>query len=165
MKRRLIAGVLALAAALPFTACRDERRELPRVPGGATTVPGVRQSELPRAAPEAVAMRNPYEGNSQALADGERYYNWYNCSGCHFNGGGGMGPPLMDDEWIYGREPQNIYATIMEGRPEGMPSFRGLLPEDAAWKVVAYVRSLEAEGGRQTGGDGGSGGDSSGGGS
>jgi cytochrome c oxidase cbb3-type subunit 3 len=26
-----------------------------------------------------------------------------NCSGCHANGGGGMGPALMDDEWIYGK--------------------------------------------------------------
>ena len=53
-----------------------------------------------------------------------------------------MGPPLMDDVWIYGSEPQNIYATIVEGRPNGMPSFRGKIPEQQVWELVAYVRSM-----------------------
>ena len=53
-----------------------------------------------------------------------------------------MGPPLMDDEWIYGSEPQNIYATIVEGRPNGMPSFRGKIPDQQVWELVAYVRSM-----------------------
>lgn len=160
MKRRHPAGVLALAAVLPLLACRDERRELPRVPGGTGVGTGVRQSELPGGAPAAVPMRNPYEGNRQALADGERLYHWYNCSGCHFAGGGGIGPPLMDDDWIYGGEPQNIFNTIMEGRPNGMPSYRGLLPQEAAWQVVAYVRSLSGEEGAPA--DSGNSGESSG---
>lgn len=53
-----------------------------------------------------------------------------------------MGPPLMDNNWIYGSEPQNIFATIMEGRPNGMPSFRNRIPEYQAWEIVGYVRSL-----------------------
>jgi len=51
----------------------------------------------------------------------------------------------MDDKWIYGASPENIYASIMEGRPNGMPSFRGHLTEDQAWKIVAYVRSMSAQ--------------------
>jgi cytochrome c oxidase cbb3-type subunit 3 len=65
-----------------------------------------------------------------------------NCSGCHFQGGGGIGPPLMDSEWIYGSEPENIFETIVEGRPNGMPSFRGKLGNDQIWQLVAYVRSM-----------------------
>ena len=65
-----------------------------------------------------------------------------NCNGCHAAGGGAMGPALMDETWIYGSGPQNIYATIMEGRPNGMPSFRGRIPDEQAWQIVAYVRSL-----------------------
>jgi cytochrome c oxidase cbb3-type subunit 3 len=48
----------------------------------------------------------------------------------------------MDDVWIYGSEPANIYATIVEGRPNGMPSFGGHIPDEQVWQLVAYVRSM-----------------------
>ena len=48
----------------------------------------------------------------------------------------------MDDKWIYGSDPQNIFETVVEGRPNGMPSFKGRIPEDQAWQIVAYVRSM-----------------------
>ena len=44
--------------------------------------------------------------------------------------------------WIYGSQPQNIHDTIIQGRPNGMPSFRNRIPEYQAWEIVAYVRSL-----------------------
>jgi cytochrome c oxidase cbb3-type subunit 3 len=69
-------------------------------------------------------------------------YSWFNCNGCHANGGGGMGPPLIDDRWIYGGSIENIVATIREGRPNGMPSFRGKIPDDQIWEIAAYVRSM-----------------------
>jgi cytochrome c oxidase cbb3-type subunit 3 len=77
-----------------------------------------------------------------AINEGKRLYSWFNCVGCHANGGGGMGPPLIDATWIYGSTPANIYSSIMEGRPNGMPAFYGKIPEQEAWKIVAYVRSL-----------------------
>ena len=49
---------------------------------------------------------------------------------------------LADDEWIYGSDPANIFATITEGRPNGMPPFRGRLPNYQVWELVAYVRAL-----------------------
>jgi cytochrome c oxidase cbb3-type subunit 3 len=87
-------------------------------------------------------VKNPYQGNPFSISEGQRLYDWYNCSGCHFRGGGGIGPPLMDDFWIYGGEPPNIYATIVEGRPNGMPSFRGKIPSYEIWEIVAYVQSM-----------------------
>jgi cytochrome c oxidase cbb3-type subunit 3 len=48
----------------------------------------------------------------------------------------------MDANWIYGAEPANIFATIVQGRPNGMPSFRGRIPEYQVWQLVAYVRSM-----------------------
>ena len=39
------------------------------------------------------------------------------------NGGGGMGPALIDEQWSYGHEADQIYRTILEGRPNGMPAF------------------------------------------
>ena len=53
-----------------------------------------------------------------------------------------MGPPLMDSRWVYGSEPENIFATIMQGRPNGMPAFRGRIPQQQVWQIVAYVRSI-----------------------
>ncbi|HEX9981792.1 MAG TPA: c-type cytochrome [Thermoanaerobaculia bacterium] len=87
-------------------------------------------------------VENPYAYNAHAIAEGQRLYTWFNCVGCHANGGGGMGPPLMDVRWRYGSDPENIYATIMEGRPNGMPSFRGKIAEHQVWQLVAYVQSL-----------------------
>jgi cytochrome c oxidase cbb3-type subunit 3 len=51
----------------------------------------------------------------------------------------------MDRAWIYGSEPGNIFATIMQGRPNGMPSFRNRIPEYQGWEIVAYVRSLSGQ--------------------
>jgi len=62
--------------------------------------------------------------------------------GCHFHGGGGIGPPLMDPNFIYGGQPQNIHDTILEGRPNGMPTFGRRIPAYQIWYLVAYVRSL-----------------------
>jgi len=90
-----------------------------------------------------VAGAGHFEGeNAYEIAQGKRLFRWYNCNGCHSAGGGGMGPPLMDEKWLYGHEPEAIYATIMEGRPNGMPSFAGRIPREQAWQLVAYVRSM-----------------------
>jgi cytochrome c oxidase cbb3-type subunit 3 len=88
---------------------------------------------------------SPYEENAYAVAQGKHLYRWYNCNGCHSMGGGGIGPPLMDSEWKYGSDPASIFATIMQGRPEGMPSFGGHIPEDQVWQIVAYVRSMSGQ--------------------
>jgi cytochrome c oxidase cbb3-type subunit III len=86
--------------------------------------------------------REQYEKVAFHVSQGKKLFTWYNCSGCHANGGGGSGPALMDDVWIYGSSIENIAASIREGRPNGMPSFRGKVPEDQIWQIAAYVRSL-----------------------
>src|SRR5690349_4386348 len=62
-----------------------------------------------------------------------------------FPGGGGMGPALMDDEWRYGGRIDQIVASITEGRPNGMPSWRNKLTPDQIWKIAAYVRSMSGQ--------------------
>jgi cytochrome c oxidase cbb3-type subunit III len=88
------------------------------------------------------AVPNEFENNAYAMTEGKRLYTSYNCVGCHAHGGGGMGPPLIDDLWIYGSEPQQVYSTIIEGRPNGMPSFAGKIPNHQAWQIAGYVRSM-----------------------
>ncbi len=51
----------------------------------------------------------------------------------------------MDEKWIYGGRIEQIFASIMEGRPNGMPSFRGKIPATQAWQLAAYVRSLSGQ--------------------
>ncbi len=65
-----------------------------------------------------------------------------NCVGCHSHGGGGMGPALMDAKWRYGGRIDQIAATIYEGRPNGMPSWRDKLTQEQIWQLAAYVRTL-----------------------
>jgi cytochrome c oxidase cbb3-type subunit 3 len=89
--------------------------------------------------------KNEYEGNAFAVSEGKRLYEQMNCVGCHFHGGGGIGPPLMDEKWIYGGDPSQIFSTVVEGRPNGMPAFRGKLTDDQVWKIAAFVRSLSGQ--------------------
>lgn len=84
----------------------------------------------------------PYYDNPDAVITGKRLFGQYNCSGCHSNGGGGMGPALMDDEWVYGGRLEQIHQTLVEGRPNGMPAWGGKIPDDQLWQITAYVRSM-----------------------
>lgn len=84
----------------------------------------------------------PAETPDEGSAEGERLYKQFNCAGCHAAGGGAIGPSLMDDQWVYGGSPKNIFWTIVEGRSQGMPAFGGRISEGQIWKIVAHVRSL-----------------------
>jgi cytochrome c oxidase cbb3-type subunit 3 len=97
-----------------------------------------------RAADVPAIMVGKYERNANALATGKRLWTWYNCAGCHANGGGGSGPALMDDVWVYGGDAEAVYRSIAEGRPGGMPAFGGRLTRDEVWQLAAYVRSMAA---------------------
>jgi len=134
---------VVLAGAAALVGCWREHRDFRGTPAAAARFAPVRIAPLQpgQQAPEQIQV-GPYEGNAWAISEGQRLYGWYNCSGCHFNAGGGIGPPLMDDDWVYGSDPQNIHDTIVEGRPNGMPSFGGHIPDDQIWKITAYVRSL-----------------------
>jgi cytochrome c oxidase cbb3-type subunit III len=101
---------------------------------------------LPETGPMAADPRAAsYERNAFQIAQGQRLYGWMNCSGCHAHGGGGMGPPLMDDEWRYGGSVEEIAATILDGRPNGMPGFRGRITDQQAWQLAVFVRALSAQ--------------------
>jgi cytochrome c oxidase cbb3-type subunit 3 len=141
-KDRKTGRFLLLALSMLF-ACRREERPLNVPPPNANRIYAVR---LPTVQPGVVLAdthaTNAYEENAYALNQGKTLFSQYNCVGCHSHGGGGMGPPLMDSTWIYGSAPEQVFATIVEGRPNGMPSFRGRIPDFQVWQLVAYVRSM-----------------------
>ena len=93
---------------------------------------------------DTTILRNPYEGNAEAIATGARLYISYNCIDCHgSDGGGAMAPAFVDGRWHFGGSPAQVYESIFQGRPDGMPAWGGVLDEHSIWRLVSYVRSLE----------------------
>ena len=142
--RRQVLFAMFVIAGLMLYACKREERELRPSPPASevvneTQVSGINPGAHPLPGPP---VPNMYEESAYSTSEGKRLFSQYNCSGCHANGGGGIGPPLMDNYWVYGGEPQNIFTTIIEGRPNGMPSFRNRIPEYQVWELVSYVRSM-----------------------
>ncbi|MDB4990666.1 MAG: cytochrome c class [Myxococcaceae bacterium] len=96
--------------------------------------------ELPRNA--RVPSKGLYDYNAWHISEGKHLFVAFNCNGCHGQGGGGEGPSLMDNRFRYGSEPGNLFASIVEGRPNGMPSFRGKVTQQQVWQLVSYLRAL-----------------------
>src|SRR4051812_38774591 len=149
MSSRFRASLLILGAAgLALGACDREERNSRSKPLGETVPAGESPDTInPGSAPPPAldARAKLYDNNAPAIAEGQFLYNKMNCVGCHSHGGGGMGPPLMDDEWRYGGRIDQIVASIAEGRPNGMPSWRAKLTDDQMWKLAAYVRTLSGQ--------------------
>jgi cytochrome c oxidase cbb3-type subunit 3 len=92
-----------------------------------------------------LALENPYEGNAQAAKTGAQLFVSYNCMDCHGDGGAGaMGPSLADGRWHFGGAPAEVFESIYQGRPDGMPAWGGRITDDQIWMLVTYVRSLSA---------------------
>lgn len=91
---------------------------------------------------DAPASMRAGDGSAYAIAQGKQLYLEFNCVGCHSMGGGGMGPPLMDREWRYGSEPEAVFQSITQGRPNGMPAFGERIVARQRWWLTAYVRSM-----------------------
>ncbi len=137
--------ILAGTALLAAVSCKREQRVFDPGSTGAQLANGVAVNDVHAGGPVAPAMASKYEGSAYAVGEGKRLFAAYNCSGCHGHGGGGIGPALMDAEWIYGSRPEQIYSDIVQGRPNGMPSFAGKIPDYQVWEIVAYVRSMSGQ--------------------
>jgi cytochrome c oxidase cbb3-type subunit 3 len=133
--------------------CERETRPL-SPPPGASQLPGGASPGQHDAGPAGRVsgtaaplppMKNRYEELAYAVAQGKRLYRAYNCNGCHAQGGGDIGPALMDAKWRYGSDAASVYASIAHGRPRGMPAFGSHVPEEQLWQLVAYVRSMSGQ--------------------
>ena len=95
----------------------------------------------PEGAP-AADTPNPMGNSAAAVTAGHRLFMQMNCAGCHgYGGGGGMGPDLTDAEWRYGGAPAEIFRSVYEGRPQGMPAWGAALPDKQIWQLTAYISS------------------------
>ena len=121
-------------AQVPAKALPDEGK-IASIPLG--DLAGVAQSNVPG------QIRNPFDGNPEAVAQGKELFGKMNCAGCHgYTVEGAMGPDLKDQYWRYGGTPVEIFKSIYEGRPQGMPAWGQALPAAEIWKITAYLQSL-----------------------
>ena len=146
-------AIVATACVCGLLACHSEARRFRERPALETPLaaqpalslhPGETPRSFQSASLDVAALpeQRDYQHNAWALNQGKRLYAWFNCTGCHANGGGGIGPALMDSLWIYGDDAAAIARSILEGRPNGMPSFRDKLSAAQALQLAAYVRSM-----------------------
>lgn len=123
--------------------------------------PVVAPLELADSTPKG-EIKNPYDGNPQAIAEGHQLFLANSCNGCHGgNGGGGMGPPLSNQVWVYGNDDDTLFRLVTYGsdglQEHGytrknresvvgpMPPFGEIIEDsDNLLKIIAFVRSLTA---------------------
>lgn len=135
---------LAIVLVSALAGCKQQKQTLRDEPADRALFSAARESPIVPGGPiPQIGMKSPDEGNAYAISEGQRLFTSYNCASCHgAHGGGGMGPPLMSKTLTYGSEPANVFQTIMQGRPKGMPAWGGRIPEGQIWELVAFVRSL-----------------------
>ncbi|HTV22339.1 MAG TPA: c-type cytochrome [Polyangiaceae bacterium] len=119
----MIRRVLGVAALLVLTcACKGENTA-----GGAG---------------EAAVATGP---TVQDVVEGRKIYLTYGCVGCHgVTGGGGMGKPILDDQWIFGSDDATLFKLIRGEVPkQTMPNAIGkVLTDDQIKQVILYVRHI-----------------------
>ena len=97
---------------------------------------------------EYVLQMSGQEHDAAKAELGAKLYN-QNCVACHGADGKGnqaLGAPNLTDEiWLYGGEPQDIRATLRNGRNGVMPAQQELLKADRIHLLAAYVYSLSLE--------------------
>ncbi len=119
------------SAATPLPAASGSRPAEVSAPGSAGVNEGLYQA-------------NPVANDPVSITDGRRLFLWYNCYACHGpHGGGAIGPSLRDRRWRYGDSDADIFASIAQGRPNGMPAWGNKIPEIQIWELVAYINSLD----------------------
>src|SRR4051794_4584300 len=89
-----LATCSALIVILLLSACERENRRFQENPPTATpTSTALVVSDLqPGPAMVIPKLEAPYDDNAWAVSEGKSLFNSMNCSGCHFQGGGGIGP-------------------------------------------------------------------------
>ena len=88
---------------------------------------------------------NPFAGDEDAIAEGEALFQAV-CTGyCHVLPGSQRDakcPDLFDCEWKNGGSDKEMFQILLDGVPNTeMAPFRGQLPDDMLWQILAYVKS------------------------
>ncbi len=147
LRSKLLVGGVAIGALALLAAAPDASSGANQDEAQAPTPANLLDVPVTHIVPGNVKVKpnieNPVAGDSDAVNRGMKYFANFNCSGCHAaNGAGGMGPALSNHSFKFGSDPANIYLTIVQGRPTGMPAWGTLLPSSVVWDLVAYIKSI-----------------------
>jgi cytochrome c oxidase cbb3-type subunit 3 len=79
----------------------------------------------------------------EAVGMGKRIF-LNNCAVCHGSDGRGSPgfPNLTDNDWLYGGQPEQIEASIRNGRQGAMPAWGPTLGEEGVEAMVSYIFKL-----------------------
>jgi putative heme-binding domain-containing protein len=89
-------------------------------------------------------VRNPLDRTEEVIAEGRRLFN-NSCTVCHGIDGaaGDRGPAMAAQRRYLLRSDEELFHAIADGIPGTTMPPMGL-PEQDAWKVVAFIQSLRA---------------------
>jgi mono/diheme cytochrome c family protein len=99
---------------------------------------------------------NPFAGDAAAIEEGEALFQAV-CTGyCHVTSGAqreAKCPDLFDCEWKNGKSDKEMMEVVLNGVPNTeMAPFKGQLPDEMLWQILAYVKSASTCGdGKQDG--------------
>lgn len=85
--------------------------------------------------------------DASALGEGKGIFD-VNCTVCHKDGSGDIGPNLTDKFWLYGNDIKDVFKTIKNGTPNGMPDHASKLNPVQLQQVASYVLSLKYKPGK-----------------
>lgn len=96
--------------------------------------------------PAKNAQQNPFAGNAEAIAVGKVTFEAVCAGYCHATETTkrpGQCPNLFDCEWKHGKSDGEVFHAVTEGVPKTqMVGFKGKLPDEMLWKIIAYLRSV-----------------------
>jgi hypothetical protein len=126
---------------------------------GAASAQGGSPVDIAKSA-EKGSLKSPYADFKKVAEEGHQKFMGAGCNGCHGGtGGGGMGPPLTNQIWVYGSDDDTLFRLIALGSDElqkqgysrkGSESVVGPMPQmgtvvksaDDEWKIIAWIRSI-----------------------
>ena len=90
---------------------------------------------------QSVAVKQ-YSGDKEAIKEGKELFA-NTCAPCHnSNAKGGIGPNLTLTTLHFGSTRKDIYESIANGRPNGMPPFLQQIGSEKISKTIAFLESL-----------------------
>jgi mono/diheme cytochrome c family protein len=88
--------------------------------------------------------KNPYEGQTDGIAAGEKLFHQH-CADCHGDDARGKHAPNLRSAGVQNATPGELAWLLRNGNmTHRMPAWAGI-PEQRRWQIVAFIKSLGVE--------------------
>lgn len=100
--------------------------------------------EIAQAPVKTRGWKNPYEGQPEAIAAGEKLFRQH-CAECHGEDAKGLNGPNLRSPGVQNATPGELAWLLRNGNlTHRMPPWAGI-PEQRRWQIVSYIKSLGVE--------------------